>query len=178
MATTYFGYCNSSTGAGTGTVHCGFADKTDWTTAGYACPGTGNQTLVTLGIEADAAGGGNLRMAIYSGTALICYAGGTEKASIVGWLSWTNAELTWVVGTTLVGGTTYKLVFTSDANTGALGTGGLPADTMRYLANDYTGSAWPDPIAAGTGYTTEYNIRCGVEPAAGGVAYFNWIKRS
>jgi hypothetical protein len=168
VATTYFGFCNSSTGAGTGVAHCGYAWGSQWTTAGYVCPGTGDQTLVTLGIEADGADTTHIRMAIYNTSrGLVCYAT-SEKDSAVGWVSWDNTEITWVIGTKLTGGTAYLLVVSADGNPGALGTGSLPADTLRYISNEYTSSAFADPIAAGTGYTTEYNMRCGVEPAAAG----------
>jgi len=168
MATTYFGYCDPDTGAPSGIVTCNTGQEIDWITAGYACPGTGSQNVITLGVYHESGSAVNVNLAIYAGTTLIAY-GTSKKTAVItqSWTSWSNAELTWVVGTTLTGGTTYKLVLASASNSSPGGTTGLASGTSKYQGGDYTDTP-ASPLPAGTNYTHEISIRCGVEPAAGG----------
>jgi hypothetical protein len=172
MATTYFGYCDPDTGAGTGTEKIYMNDEIYWATAGYACPGSGSQNVVSIGVELNESGG-NFRVGVYSGTTLIVEAN-VEKSKVGGgWLEWTAAasELTWHVGTALTGGTTYKILVTTDTNSAFTGSTGRPANTLSYASGDYT-AGMPDPSPAASTYTYEPNLRCGVEAAAGGGATY------
>jgi hypothetical protein len=171
MAITYFGNCDPSTGAGTGASYQNGGTELLWFTAGYACPGSGAQGVKALGAEC-AYGAGNIRMGIYDGTTLIVESN-SEKAAGTGaraWTSWDDTELTWHVGTALVGGTTYKMVVAGDANFGPFGTN-VAAGDAKYYNGDYT-AGMLDPLNAGSNDTAQQNVRCGVEAAAGGGATY------
>jgi hypothetical protein len=166
MAITYFGNCDPSTGAGTGASYQTGASELEWFVAGYACPGSGPQDIKTLGAEC-AYGTGNIRLGIYDGTTLVVETN-SEKAAGTGaraWTSWDNTELTWAVGTTLTGGKTYIIVVAGDANYGPFGTN-VVSGAGKYYAGDYTGGMIAI-LPAGSNFTNQQNVRCGVEAAAG-----------
>jgi hypothetical protein len=138
--------------------------------AAYACPGSGNQTVVELSFLY---GSGKLLIGIYnsSGTTLIC--SGTASVSVTGSsLSWQGhlgaANIT-PNPATLVGGTSYLIVAAYGGSIsihyGYDSPGGNPA---WYSNADYTTSGLPASISP-TGNNSELVcIRCGVTPAVGG----------
>ena len=162
MAITYFGY---QAGASITTLSAALGR----TVAGYVCPGSGAQTVKELAVELDTGSAGNLLLGIYTTGGDLVVEGTAEKDSAIpaGWLTWTDAELTWHIGTTLTGGTTYVLAIASEGTFyKGLQTTGLANGTWHYNFGDYS-NGLPDPEPAGNDFTIEMNIRCGVEPAAG-----------
>lgn len=137
-------------------------------TVGYACPDSGVQNVVSLGLDINGNGGATVNLAIYSADGSTLIAEGTsEKAGTAdGWLEWTNAELTWHSGTALTGGTTYRFGLTWGTDPRGMGTQSRPSGSVTYVSGDNT-SGFPASMS-GSAYTWEYNVRCGVEPAGGG----------
>jgi hypothetical protein len=174
-ATTYFGYC-SSDGTPTGT----YANRQYWSGAeidwreansvGDTCPGSDAQAILDIGIQTSATGY-NVRMGVYTEAgALVVQT--TEKASVNdAWVSWTSAELTWEAGyTSLTGGSAYHIAFAADAAGSANGGVNGAIFCQRFVAGtDYTGGM-PTSLAAGTQGQEYFNVRVGVDAAAGGSA--------
>ena len=166
MATTYFGYCDPDTGVGTGTTNLNSYAEIDWVAAGYVCPGSGSQNIITLGVETLVVGY-YTRVAIYDAANDLVVEANAKKAAVAfAWVSWTAAELTWYVGTALTGGATYRIAVTCSGNCGIMGT--VISSSERYIAGDHTDSGFDAILGAGSIYQDTYNLRCGVEPAAGG----------
>lgn len=165
MAVTYFGGCNSDGTPIGESTYTGGNGEMDWITAGYTCPGSGNQTVLDLKVYGRNATG-NVRVGIYSGTTLVCE--GNAKVAIASntWCGHTNTSLTWHNGYSyLTGGNTYIIAVASDAGCQWLGTSGAASGTSKYGSGSADGL--PDPLPAGTNYTwSVLAFRCGVEPAA------------
>jgi hypothetical protein len=174
MSLTYFGYCDPSTGVGTGQASLNTGAFMDWVTAGYACPGTGNQTLKKIGIQTRSADVYALVGIYNTSNQLVCHATSRKLSLLCDtaaediWTEWDDTETTWVIGTTLNGGDTYILVAAFAGNTGIWGTASQPSGTSKYINGDVTSTGMPSTLAAGTSYTQLLNIRAAVEPAESG----------
>ncbi len=173
MSLTYFGNCNSSTGVGNGVDSINTGSEMDWIAAGYVCPGSGNQTLKKMGVQARSAGTYVL-MGIYnSGGNLVAHSTAKKQtllcdnASDNVWTEWDDTEITWDIGSSLTGGSTYRLVVAFASNPGVWGTGSQANGTSKYVAGDVTNTGMPSTLPAGSDYTQLLNIRAAVEPAAG-----------
>lgn len=171
MAITYFGF---QTGV---TVSAGLSAALGRAAAGYACPGTGAQTVKALEFKTEwtTEASTEISMGIYpagGGGNLICETTAKKFTGLTAtpvWVGWNNTEITWYVGTTLTGGTTYVLAIASDATIYPQCTESLPNGTWHYNFGDVAG-ALTTPEPAGNDHTTEVDLRCGVEPAASGVS--------
>lgn len=182
--TNWFGYCNAN-----GSNKAAYTNGTgpiEWWgfntyTTGFTCPGAGDTEwqVDELSIYvASRTGSGNIRLAVYdTGRNLICQGSGQEAVADVTntWQGHTNgdgSDITWnSPNTHLVGGTTYLLIVTWDADNSFLFAydNGSAGDTT-YAFTDYTGG-FPTSIAAGTNCGTTYSrvaLRCGVEEIGGG----------
>jgi hypothetical protein len=138
------------------------------------CPGSGAQAIKDLAVFARyySGGSGNARCAVYRAADRVLIAYSSAVKAISGgwaWVSWNDTEITYSGSfTSLTGGVAYWLVATGNGTNilVALTTGHTSGDCAG-IAADYTGG-FPDPIAAGTANDYWYQIKCGVEAAAGG----------
>lgn len=167
MATTYFGYCDPSTGAGTGTTYI-YPQKFELFAAGYTCPGTGSQTVIDLSAETSDSPGSNFNMGIYNAAGNLVVEGTAEKACAypTAWVTWGASDLTWHIGTTLTGGATYRIAYAAGGSNRCMGTDGQPSGTSLYVDTDYSGGL-PATLPSLSNDTIIVNLRCGVEPAGG-----------
>jgi hypothetical protein len=170
MATTYFGYCDSS-GNGTGNTAIGAYKDIDYAADGFICPGTGQQDITALEIDCYSSPGSGQKtlLGVYSGTTLVVEGSTTvDPPNPRAWTGYASVGLTWRNGYTyLTGGETYLLVVSNkyDGAGTLYGTTGLASGTWKYKVADYTGGL-PDPLPTGfSDYTINVNIRCGVEPS-------------
>jgi hypothetical protein len=162
VAVTYFG--NNDNGA---TANNMFA-YTWWLAAGYVCPGSVLQNLVTLDLNISAVASGNVRCAIYTAAGVFVAQWDTEKdPSGAGWLAVTSFvdRSGTPITPQLTGGDSYLLVSTGD------GTVSYYYDTVAsgLVKIDYTDYTGGFPVSLGpSDQTREPCIRCGVEPPSGG----------
>lgn len=164
MAIVYFGECDAE-GNGIGTLTYTYSIDFVRKAAGYACPGAGVQNVKELGVEC-VTGTGSVRMGLYD-LSLNLLAQTTTKSAVAGaWLTWSDAYITWVLGSALAGGTNYIIACAVKESFGFKGStpGGGGG---RYNWTDYT-AGLPDPSPAGSSTNNIYNLRCGVEAAGGG----------
>jgi hypothetical protein len=152
--TTFFGFTTGAEDLNTGA-------ELDWVAAGYSCPGSGNQSITTIGVYTQVTGY-SVRVGIFSGTTLIVETS-TKSTVASGEVTWGSGDLTWSSGSYLTGGDTYKLVLACSGNPGVLGTSGAASGTSKYYVGDYS-AGMPATLPAGTDYTWYgFNIRCGVD---------------
>lgn len=159
MAVTYFGKQD-----GVDIYNFLGSGEVKWRTASYTCPGAGAQNIKELAAHIFGAGG-NILVGVYDTSNNLIVEGNAQKVAAAGWVTWSDAELTWSVGTTLTGGVEYVLVVSSDANPGAYGLTGQGNGTGKRVNADWT-AGMNDPLPAGDNDTEHPNVRCGVEPAA------------
>lgn len=144
----------------------------------FTCPGTGAQNLISLGMYGKSGGStaGNSRVAIYLASDRSFIAQGSAEilvdSTTAAWIdhtSFTNIGES-PISPQLVGGTNYIICLSRDSNDVKTGYEFGSADDMAAISgSDYTGG-FPTPIGEGAGSTVKYNIRAGVEAAAGGAA--------
>lgn len=178
MATTYFGYNTqgasnvniNNTTTWMGTFTGGGTDDT--------CPGTGNQDIKNLAayVRYYSGGSGSFRLAVYraSDSALVCH--GTNPVSFPSGWAWTGhdpaTDITWVIGTTLVGGTKYKLAITASGTNiiVAVDGGKTSGDFASESGLHYVSNPFPSTIPSLTNNTNWFSIRCGVDAAASSIS--------
>lgn len=172
MATQYFGYCDPSTGAGIGaTTEYAGQNELNWRDSGSGvvgtdtCPGTGSMSIITMGCETGYTNF-NVGMGLYDYDGnLIVYTTSFKQGIEGDWVSWNNSELTWVVGTTLTGGTDYHIAFITDAASSFLGGVNASYYCQRTAAGNAT---FPADLPTGTQGQEYFNVRVGVDTAGGG----------
>lgn len=161
---TYFG--NNDSGSTSNTL----AGSYSWYfAAGYACPGTGNQTLLSLDINVAKIASGNFRMAVYTDAGNFVAQWDAEYApGSTGWYSITSFvnQGGSPITPTLVGGNMYILIITTDG-THEVYHDTAGANTCGLITTDYTGG-FPATITPAGSSTREYCVRALVEPAAAG----------
>jgi len=132
-----------------------------WAPAGYVCPGSGLKRILALEGEVKYISSTGMRLAIYEGTKLVCEGNAVLNPvnASYAWVGYAEDSITWrnaYVG--LNGGVTYRLALINVNGLYWRGTNGLPSGTWKYNSGDYSGGA-PDPLPAGTDYTTLVNLR-------------------
>lgn len=182
--TTYFGNCTSAGATPASYTLDWFGTNTWYSNLGsndYVCPGTGPQTILSMGVRASARStGGNIRMAIYKYAETSADGATTydnTKNLVCQWSAAVNvnaAEQWWdsasFTGTpVLTGGQHYKIaVSNADSLENVAYTAGT--NESQNLVNDYTGG-FPDPIGTGSGSSNNIVTRIqisgnGTTPAA------------
>jgi hypothetical protein len=143
----------------------------------YTCPGTGLQDVKELGAYCYRDQTGHIRMAIYD-TSLNFICQGSAELDVAtvtpanGWLS--HVAFTDVGGSAispqLTGGVEYVLSISSDSSGPNVYQDTVTAGYERfsYDYTDSTGGFPADLTLERTTDTREWNVRCGVEAAAGG----------
>lgn len=163
MAVTYFG--NNDAGSNSANA----ANYVWWYTAGYACPGTGLQDVVTLDLNTYLydSGSGNMRCAIFT----------AAGAFVTQWATEVDVEPEWNEVTSFVdqggsphspqltGGDTYLLVVSGDGNHELYYDLVDSGNAEAIYDQDYTGG-FPANLPASSNEVREICIRCGVQPAA------------
>ncbi len=168
MATQYFGPQTDSATDSNSPV------ETDWTTSGYVCPGTGNQTVVEL--SALVYGSiTQMRLALFdsTGTVLICQglAAVTLAGSSLTWQGHLAQSAITPNPATLTGGTSYIIARCCN---GAMHYGYSGSSGTSYNSSDYTSSGYSNSSLSSPGSTGELMcMRCGVVAAGGGG---NWLE--
>lgn len=167
--TTYFGNCTSAgaTPVGWGSTFDFFGSVTFYGSNGgtqdFICPGTGPQTVNSMGVYAQTRGSphSNVRMAIYGYADESADGGTIYDPTLTLICQWDAAVLvnstaqwwdhTTFTGTpTLTGGNHYKIAMTGASSLLSYAyTSG--SNATQYITTDYT-SGLPSPIAAGTGW--------------------------
>ena len=168
---TYFGYVstfnNWSANANYWFRNKGYID-------GFTCPGSGNQVVKELSIYAKSAGGtpGNIQVAIFDSSHNLLGQGVAEvtvDSTIAAWVGHlTQADIT-PNPLTIVGGTQYDLAFAQDSNDVQYNYTTGSAGDYTYGTTDYTGG-FPATLNDGSDSVNKRPIRCGVDPAAGGLS--------
>ena len=166
---TWFGQCNAATGAdagGSGGLTLG--QETAWLAAGYVCPGSGSQDIVTIGMEMWYSATNNIRMGIYNASGDLVVqtdakvANGGEEV----WDDWAAGDLTWHIGTSLTGGATYRIVCAGQTGCSVFGVS-LTSGDIQETSTDYT-AGLPATLPAANDWTVSTNTHVLVEPAAAG----------
>jgi len=128
------------------------------------CPGSGNQTIDSIGGRLyDSGGGLKFRCAIYTSDGATLLTSGTAKKDqpdTEAWAEQTNAELS--SPPHLVGGTNYLIVVSVDSTNFRIAVDGA---SVNSTASSYV-DGFPSSISLGTSETYPECIRCGVTPAA------------
>ncbi len=162
MATTYFGKNDNGDG---NDVSYGYSW---WTNAGYVCPGTGAQNVITLDVNIADVASGNVRLAIFDASKNFVMQWDNQYApGGTGWMaktSFADQGGSPIANPQLTGGTTYLLVMTDD---GTVKFYFQTGSTSSIIGTDYT-AGFPASLSGESPHTLELAIRCGVEPAAGG----------
>ena len=164
MAVTYFG--NNDNGDGYGD-----ATYTRWLQAGYSCPGSGTQNVITLDLNIAAIDTGTLRCAIYdSDHNFVTQWDAAKTPGGTGWLAVTDFvdQGGSPHSPQLTGGATYYLVTTGSSGvTQEIRWDGVASGIAQRTGASYV-DGFPASIADDFDTTREYCIRAGVEPAAPG----------
>ena len=165
----FFGYCNAdgSNKAGSNWDLAGYSFQYRGYTTDMICPGSGARTIEDLSVYCYRNPAGAMKIAIYdTENNLVVY--GTNPKSTptsAAWLTWAAGDLTWVVGTALTGGVTYRLAFASQTSSAIFYDTGSSGDTV-FVSAGY--AAFPDAVyPAGTDRGERYAIRCGVAAVGG-----------
>jgi hypothetical protein len=173
---TYFGY--TTIGGGYSDILVDnwvwFRNKT--LTTGFDCPGSGNQTVVSLGLHAKSGGGtpGNVRIAIYTAAHSLIAQGSAEiSVNSVTHQWWEHTAFVDSGGSpispVLTGGVQYDLVFGGDSNDVYIARDFGSSGDYTCGPTDYTGG-FPATLNDGDNTVWLVNIRCGVDPAGGGLS--------
>jgi hypothetical protein len=145
----------------------------EWFFNTIACPGSGSQIVKELSMLSYGDGATALRMGLYdSGGNLICQGSGPfyptgDSLTWQGHLTQSNITPN---PCTLTGGAQYNLAFSNTSYGDFHYSYSLPGGNQRYsCSGDYTGGM-PDSLPSGTASANFDCMRCGVDPAAGGLS--------
>lgn len=171
-AVSYFGQTATTGGSEAASAGYSYYNARDTTGVDVTCPGSGSQSVVSLGLWNRTAGaGGSYRLDIYltDGTFVMQ---GSAALSVAAWADWAWVEHTAFVDAAgsaitspvLTGGTDYLLAL-SIVNGYTYLVANSAGDGMR-KASDYT-AGFPSPLSSSwEEIANTTSIRCGVEPAA------------
>jgi len=163
-----------------GTNNTGAAGTYAWNNPSdiaYTCPNSGTQIVVELATRCYTTDAGNVRVALYTTAGVLVCQAATESAAPgsadwVVWTSFTDAVGDPITDPEITGGTDYILMVTADGGTVYVRYNAVTSGYARYAAGDLTGGFPADVSGSFPGSATgaERCIRCGVDPAAGGLS--------